>query len=188
MAPYARSVVAVDAASGMIDALREKLKRPENLSVTNVQPVCVLLVDPEDSALPLARNAAAGRRKFDLILSHMVLHHIPDLRELLHTMHGCLKPGGWIALTDFEDFGPEARKFHPEAKMAGVERHGINRKWFEGLIRDEGFVDISIQEGFSMEKEVERYPGEWGHNKPSSDETTLATMEFPFLLCCAKKE
>lgn len=185
MAPYARSLVAVDAASGMIDALHQKLKRPENKSFTNLEPVNVLLVNPEDPSLPPARGGAAGRRKFDLILSHLVMHHIPDLQELLHTMHGCLKPGGWIALTDFEDFGPEARKFHPEAKMSGVERHGIPRKWFEGLMRDEGFVDVDVKEGFSMEIDVENYPGEWAHEKPK---TNLGTMNFPFLLCCGRKK
>ena len=186
IAPYARGVVAVDAASGMIDALRQKLDRPENASFKDdIQPVNVLLIDPEDTALPKSRDGGARRRKFDLILSHLVLHHIPDLKETLHTMHGCLKPGAWIALTDFEDFGPEARRFHPESKMSGVERHGIPRRWFEGLVKDEGFVDIDVKEGFSMEKEVERVPGEWGYRKPSGD---LAKMNFPFLLCCGRKK
>ena len=184
MAPYARRFVAVDAASGMIDALNQKLCRPENERVTNVTPLNVLLIDPEDPALPAAKESSTGRLKFDLVLSHLVMHHIPDLRELLHTMHGCLKPDGWVALTDFEDFGPEARKFHPEAKMSGVERHGIQRKWFEDLMRDEGFVDLDVQERFSIEKDVEKFPGEWGQQKPSKD---LATMRFPFLLCCGRK-
>lgn len=185
IAPYARSLLAVDAASGMIDALKMKLSDPAT-AAQNVQPLCIMLTDPEDASLPPAKEGEAQgpRRKFDLILSHLVLHHIPELEPLLKTMFGCLKPGGWISLTDFEDFGPEARKFHPEAKMVGVERHGIPRAWFEGLMKDAGFVDVSVETGWKMMKDVERFPGEWGQKKPEGD---LAQLEFPFLLCCGRR-
>ncbi len=93
------------------------------------------------------------RRKFDLITSHLVLHHIPDLAALLRTMYGCLKPGGRIALTDFEDFGPEARRFHPEAKMGGVERHGVNAVWFTALIKEAGFEDVEGEAGMDQAAE-----------------------------------
>ncbi|KAL9081597.1 MAG: hypothetical protein Q9159_007213 [Coniocarpon cinnabarinum] len=184
VAPYAQSVVAVDAATGMIDALRIKLQRPENASFKNIHPLNILLVDPDAPELPPSRTESSKRRRFDLVLSHLVLHHITDLKELLKTMYGCLKPGGSVALTDFEDFGPEARKFHPEAKMAGVERHGINRQSFQELMREVGFTDVDVTEGFRMTKDVERFPGEWGQKKPSGD---LEQMEFPFLLCVGKK-
>lgn len=182
MAPYAKSLLAVDAASGMIDAL--KVKMPDSSAPPNIEPLCIMLEDPEDDRLPAATNGS-GRKKFDLILSHLVLHHIPELEPLLATMYGCLKSGGWIALTDFEDFGSEARKFHPEAKMSGVERDGVNAKWFAGIIKDAGFVDVDVSPAWSMRKDVERYPGEWGQKKPQGVE--LAKMDFPFLLCTARK-
>ena len=185
MAPYARSVVAVDAAAGMIGALKQKLARQENASITNVQLLNTLLVDPDAPELPSPVDGGSGRRRFDLILSHLVLHHIANLKELLTTMIGCLKPGGSVALTDYEDFGLEARKFHPEAKMAGVGRHGIDRRWFEGLMQQVGFVNVDVREGFRMRKDVERYPGEWGHKKPNG--VTFEQMDFPFLLCCGTK-
>lgn len=204
MAPYVRSIVAVDAAWGMIDALALKLEGMQGgegeVARRVVQPLCVLLEDPEDPHLPAAdgndddsreeghSNSAKGKRKrFDLITSHLVLHHIPDLETLLRTMHGCLKPGGQVALTDFEDFGPAARRFHPEAKMAGVERHGIGADWFAGLMRAVGFVDVHVGPAWTMEKEVERLPGEWGQRKPEGDGIVLETMDFPFLLCRGKR-
>jgi hypothetical protein len=49
-----------------------------------------------------------------------------------------LKKGGSVALTDFEDFGPGAKRFHPKAKMDGVERHGIKRDWMTGLMEKVG--------------------------------------------------
>ena len=170
----------------MIEALKSKTAKPENAALIDVvEPLNILLVDEDAPELPPARDGAPGRRRFDLVLSHLVLHHIVDLKELLQLMLGCLKPGGSIALTDFEDFGPDAHKFHPAAKMGGVERHGIDRAWFEQLMKDVGFVDISVTEGFRMIKEVERTPGEWGQKKPS--EGHLEQMEFPFLICVGKR-
>lgn len=185
LAPYVSSLVAADAAQGMVEALRAKLEAPS--APKNIAPLCVLLEDPEDPALPPQKPDAADggakqpRRKFDLIISHLCLHHMADLRAVLHTMLGCLRPGGSVALTDYEDFGPEARKFHPEAKMAGVERHGIPREGFAGLMREVGFEGVDVGVGWRMVKQVERVPGEWGQKKPSGK--GLAEMEFPFLLC-----
>ncbi len=87
-------------------------------------------------------------------------------------------------MTDFEDFGPEARKFHPEAKMAGVERDGVKREWFAGLMSEAGFVDVKVEVAWTMEKEVERWPGEWGQKKPDGG---CASMEFPFLICQGRR-
>ena len=140
IAPYVRQVVAIDAAEGMIDVLKQKLAQ-EGVA-KNIVPVAVLLEDPEDEALPAAQDGKGGRMKFDLILSHLVLHHIPDLQGVLKTMLGCLKTGGTVALTDFEDFGPEARRFHPHAKMAGVERHGINVQKMTELMEEVGYKNV----------------------------------------------
>lgn len=148
VAPHVRTIVAVDAAQGMIDVLSAKLEKSGVNVPRNVIPVCVLLEDPEDESLPPPRARSAGavggdsttdaRLKFDLVLSHLVLHHIPDLEAVLRTMLGCLKPGGSVALTDFEDFGPDARRFHAKSRMEGVERHGIQRGWIEGLMERVG--------------------------------------------------
>lgn len=201
IAPHVRSLLAIDAAPGMIDALEKKLRKAKDddkaggagTAFDNIQPLCIMLEDPEDNRLPPrspdepTKGASAPRKKFDLILSHLVLHHIPDLRQVLQTMYGCLKSGGFVALTDYEDFGPEARKFHPEAKMFGVERHGIKREWFSDLMKEVGFVDVDVRPAWTMTKEVESFPGEWGQEKPSGEGVSLPTMDFPFLLCKGRK-
>src|SRR3569833_173077 len=179
LAPYVRSILAVDAASGMVDALEQKLSalKPGDVG-TNITPLCIMLEDPEDPKLP--PGDGGKRKKFDLITSHLVLHHIPDLAAVLRTMYGCLKPGGEVALPDFEDFGPEARRFHPESKMNGVERHGVDAKWFAGLLKDTGFADVSVVPAWTMDKTVERFPDEWKDGKPVGE---LEKMDFSFLLC-----
>ncbi|KAL4819607.1 S-adenosyl-L-methionine-dependent methyltransferase [Aspergillus spinulosporus] len=186
VAPLVHEIIAVDPAYGMIDALKAKINRnKEDNSInaqqsnresgSNVVPICRLLEDPEDPALPPQNvdNPEGLRRKFDLILSHLVMHHVPDLKEFLSTLRGCLTPGGRIALTDFEDFGPEAIKFHPPTKLEGVERHGIPARWIEDLMKEVGFQEVKVSVGWTLTKSVE----DWEGNKPGD------TLQFPFLLC-----
>ena len=106
-----------------------------------------MLEDPNDPRVrpdPLSKNTKDAKGKelpphrFDLIISHLVLHHIPLLESIFSTMNGCLKLGGSVVLTDFEHFGPEARKSHLEAKMDGVERHGIHRKAMRKVLTEAG--------------------------------------------------
>lgn len=188
LASYARSITAVDASHGMIDVLKQKIEKG---GVTNVEGVCVLLEDPEDEVLPpgrevdpllVARGLRAGRKKFDLITSHLVLHHIPDLEGVLKTMLGCLKEGGKVALTDFEDEGPQSRCFHPRSKMEGVERDGIGREKMDALMRELGYREVKVEVGWSMEKRVERWEGEFG-NKGRGAEDEGVIRRFPFVLC-----
>jgi 2-polyprenyl-3-methyl-5-hydroxy-6-metoxy-1,4-benzoquinol methylase len=174
-----RSITAVDAAEGMIAALNTKISDPA-CKVTNVRPVSVLLENPDDPAIrtdPVDGTSHQPRR-FDFVISHLVLHHIPDLHAVLRTMLGCLKLGGRVMLTDFEDFGPEARKFHPEHKMEGVERHGIRRADMEELLKKVGFVDVTIETAFELNKAVETVPG---------SRELKNIMTFPFLICCGTK-
>jgi SAM-dependent methyltransferase len=140
----------------MIKVLQAKLDAG---SISNIDPICLFLEGPDDAALK-------GKR-FDLILSHLVLHHVPNLEALMQTMFGCLKPRGRIALTDFERFGPESRKFHPESKMEGVERDGITKIEMECVIKDAGFDKVQVCQAFRLEKNIE----------------PQGTMEFPFLIC-----
>lgn len=177
MAPFVKQIVAIDAAEGMIEVLKGKIKQTD--APKNITPIAVLLEDPEDSHLPQASDGS--RMKFDLILSHLVLHHIPDLKGVLTTMLGCLKPGGSVALTDFEDFGPEARRFHPHAKMAGVERHGINREAMTTLMTEVGFTNVKVERAWAMKKQVETYEGEFGQKGKASDGQG-EVMNFPFIV------
>ncbi|CAI4217764.1 unnamed protein product [Parascedosporium putredinis] len=147
----------------------------------------VLLEDPEDKRLPPIDLADPDgpRLKYDLITSHLVLHHITDLQSVLKTMFGCLKKGGVVALTDFEDFGPEARKFHPESKMEGVERHGIPRDWMASLMEEAGFTNVRVEVAWDHVKIVEARPGEFQGGIPSAGQGEL--MKFTYLICLGEK-
>ncbi|KAJ9641789.1 hypothetical protein H2199_005002 [Coniosporium tulheliwenetii] len=169
--PHVRSLIGVDTAEGMIDVFASKVSSrfpsPGAAAKANITAVNVLLTDPDDfllqEAAALTRQGRVDRpARFDLVLSHLTLHHIPDMSEILKTMFGCLKPGGRIALTDFEDTGPEAVYFHPEEKREGVERHGIKSEEMERLIKEAGFEEVRVERAFVLEKYVEEEGREKG--------------------------
>lgn len=168
VAPYVHNLFAVDTSTGMIDVLWSKLEAHE--TVKNITPICTLLQSADD---PILRQADAGNdpRRFDVILCHLTLHHIPDLNGVFNLMLDLLKPGGMIALTDYEDFGPEASKFHAKFKWEGVERHGLKKEEIEKIMEQEGYADIDVVRAFSTDKKVE------------GDEM----MNFPFLMCMGRR-
>ncbi|KAM0433287.1 hypothetical protein ACHAPT_004163 [Fusarium lateritium] len=190
VAPAVNRLVAVDAAEGMIEVLSSKLSKPD--APKNIQPLAILLEDLEDKRLPPAdeTNPDGPRLKYDLITSHLVLHHIAELKPVLTIMLGCLKEGGVVALTDFEDFGPEARRFHPEGKMGGVERHGIPREWMANLMREVGFKDVRVEVAWEHAKLVEKFAGEFDGMKkgePDLDSRVGELMKFSYVICMGKK-
>jgi SAM-dependent methyltransferase len=188
LADHARHYVAVDAAQGMIDVLEGKLERGDVQK--NILPLALLLEDPEDKALPAANenDPKGGRLKFDLIVSHLVLHHIPDMRAVLTTMLGCLKDGASVALTDFEDEGPHSKRFHAKSRMEGVQRHGINAVEMEKLMNAVGFVNVKVERVWKMDKRVERWEGEFGDKGRSEDKSQGELVSFPFVLCTGERK
>lgn len=180
LAPHVRSLVGVDTSDGMISAFNKKVEALSDPEHANLAAVNVLVQSADDVHLQETCAALAARRgdsgedspyRFDLVVSHLTLHHIPSLDGLLVTLWECLRPGGMIALTDYEDFGADAIKFHPESKRTGVERHGIDKKEIEDVMVGAGFSEVRVERVFELNKQVED-GGE---------------MAFPFLLCLAKK-
>lgn len=188
LSPHVRSLIGVDTANGMIDVFNAKLAQQLKKQILagegadlNLVPACLLLEDPDDARLQAAAEILLDRRgekntggkfRFDLVISHLTLHHIPSIPAILQTAYACLKPGGYIALTDFEDFGEDAIMFHPKSKREGVERHGIKRKEIERDMKAAGFEDVKVDATFSLTKKVEE-----------RDEA----MDFPFLTMIARK-
>lgn len=155
----------------MIAALEAKLAAQS--VTTNILPIYIELKG-SSGLTPQQLDTSTFEltpQRFDLVVSHLTLHHVPKMDALLATLFAVLKEGGKIALTDFENTGPEAELFHPKSKWEGVERHGIAKDEMERLIAEAGFVDVVVKEGWRMEKDIEG--GE--------------SAEFPFLICLGTK-
>ncbi|EPS42421.1 hypothetical protein H072_3628 [Dactylellina haptotyla CBS 200.50] len=188
LSPYASQILSVDPSTGMISALEAKLNASD--APKNIKPLCALLTSPEDPAIPDSADGN-GKQKYDVIVSNLVMHHIPDLPSFINLTYGLLAPGGVITLTDFENTGPEARKFHPEDKMEGVERHGLVRADMESMLKEAGFTDSKVEVAWVMRKQVERYPGEWNGGKPKEvaleKDEDKCMMDFNFLVVMGRK-
>jgi len=74
--------------------------------------------------------------------------------------------------------GEEARRFHPEGSMEGVERHGLERGEMRRVLEGLGFGEVRVEKALEREKEVETVPGS-------------GVMDgrgvFPFLVCLGRK-
>ncbi|KAF2087710.1 S-adenosyl-L-methionine-dependent methyltransferase [Saccharata proteae CBS 121410] len=189
LAPLVHSLIGVDTAEGMIDAFEKKvlLRRAESRmkAAENLKPVKVLLEDPDDAGLQAAvrllmqeldHDAKPWPFRWDLIVSHLTLHHIPNVLDILGTMYRSLKAGGQVALTDFEDDGPNAIHFHPKEKREGVERHGIKKEEMAKLMEEAGFTNVKVETAFKMFKEVDK-----------QETGGQVEREFPFLICLGTK-
>ena len=78
------------------------------------------------------------RDRFDLIVSSMVLHHLPDVPVVLRHLRPALRPGGWIALADLD---AENGTFH--ADPAGIYHHGFERGTVCRWLEEAGFTGAS---------------------------------------------
>lgn len=175
LAPSVQSLVGVDTAEGMISAFRTKLEDLKEPNLCAINHLLTSADSPElqDAAAKLPGAEGGNAQRFDLVVSHLTLHHIDDLAAVFKTMYECLKPGGAVALTDYEDFGREAIRFHPEKKRPGVEHHGIKRKVAEDLLTKAGFKEVRVEEAYVLKKKVDDEEGM---------EKVVGEMAFPFLL------
>ncbi len=170
VAPHVRQLVGVDTSQGMISMLQAKAEK-QGLS-EKVRAIKVLLEDAEDPVLE--------GQKFDLVLSHLVFHHIPRMEETVHVMAQSLKPGGLMVISDFEDDGEHALRFHPKDKHDGVERHGLKTSEMQAILGAEAkrssLTDVQVVHSFTLDKSTEQ------------DDGSSKKEPYPFLFALASKQ
>jgi len=99
----------------------------------------------------LVTQAQMREHAYDVIVSSMVLHHIPDVRSETQGLAGRLAPGGrflWIDLD--EDDG----SFH--ASEPGFDGHnGFSRSEVKEILEGAGFREISVRTVYQGVKTLE---------------------------------
>ena len=88
-------------------------------------------------------------QRFDLIVTAMTLHHVPDTDQILRIFHDLLQPGGTLCVADLDQ---EDGSFH------GIEvdvHHGFDQADLSRRATKAGFADILFQTVFSITKEGE---------------------------------
>lgn len=124
----------------MLEVIAEKLARDGRSNVSARRQD--LLTDPPPSP------------PFDLAISLLVLHHLPETGAALGAILRLLRPGGQLALADLD---AEDGSFHgPDAE--GIHHLGFSRDHVAGLARAAGFVDVSVRTATTIERDGRPYP------------------------------
>lgn len=138
--PDVGTVLLADSSAGMIEVAQERLRAAG--------------VDPRRAVrLDLLADPAPAE-EFDLIVSAMTLHHLPDIPAVLAALHRLLAPGGAIALSDLD---AEDGSFH-DAGSGFHGHHGFDREELAGQAAAAGFTEIAFSTPFEVTKEVDGAP------------------------------
>ena len=129
--PEVGDITAVEASGEMLRVLAEKVTA---LGVSNLH---TLKCEVGEAALP--------RSCFDLIVSSMVLHHLPDVVMVLKHLRPSLRTGGWIALVDLDT---EDGTFHSDP--TGIYHHGFERATVCCWLEEAGFTDTGSREAYRI--------------------------------------
>lgn len=121
--PLVRSITGVDSSRAMLNVFNQKAVQAGWSNVTSV------LVDLAEG------DQLAG--EYDIILSSMTMHHIPDLGPLLRQFHRILKPFGVLCIADLDLDGG---KFHSD--NTGVFHFGFDRGELRRMAQEAGFEDL----------------------------------------------
>lgn len=134
----ARQVTLADSSREMLAVAREKLAQS---GAANVDVV----------ALDLASGQVPDRR-FDVICSLLVLHHVADTDQLLRRLHDALEPGGSLCLSDLD---AEDGSFHGQ----GFDGHsGFDRVRLAASLERAGFEEARLETAFEIRKAGRVYP------------------------------
>lgn len=144
VSPHVSKILAVDTSPRMLEVLRKKAGEEKIGNITTLAHDLTLHPLPD--------------KNFDLVMSSMTLHHIPEIEPLLQQFFALLKPGGFLAVADL---ATEDGSFHED--NTGVAHHGINPDSVRAILAKNHGQDIGVQEIHVMEKTrgngvMQKYP------------------------------
>lgn len=135
LAGRVREVMLLDSSVGMIEMARRRITESGRTNIT--AEVGDLTAEPW-----------AGE-PFDLVVSLMALHHVPDITLLLTRLHDATVNAGWIAVLDLE---PEAGTYHDP----GFEgHHGFSRGVLRRAFSAAGYGHVTVRNALTTEREVD---------------------------------
>jgi ubiquinone/menaquinone biosynthesis C-methylase UbiE len=133
--PLVKTITGVDNSQGMLDILHEKIEMQE---LNNVH---TQFVDFE--------KGGRVEDTYNLIVSSMTLHHVPDTLMLFKEWFRLLRPNGQVC---FADLDTEDGSFHGD--NTGVFHLGFDRDKLKQLLHEAGFCDVRDTTATTVFKEI----------------------------------
>lgn len=133
--PLVKTVLGVDSSQGMLGVLERKIN---GQGLVNIH---ARFVDFE--------KGGRVEGSYDLVVSSMTLHHVPDTAALFKQWYELLNPNGMLAAADLD---AEDGSFHGD--NSGVFHLGFDREKLKKLLREAGFRDVRDTTATIMAKEV----------------------------------
>jgi predicted TPR repeat methyltransferase len=131
-------VTMADTSAGMRDVMHAKIESG-------------LISDARVWDLDLATGPVPDEH-FDLVVTVMALHHIPDLAPVLSAFATLLVEGGHLCVVDLDE---EDGSFHRDGFDG---HHGFDRSTLGSALADAGFTDIAFQDCHQVVRDGARYP------------------------------
>jgi ubiquinone/menaquinone biosynthesis C-methylase UbiE len=131
IAPYARSVVAVDASPEMLDVARSRLSRFDNVQV----------VEGQIEDLPLESSS------LDLALVVHLLHHVADPSAALAEVARVLRPGGRLVIADVLPHPYEEYRRTMGHVWLGFGRQAIEAEFAQAGLARERWHEAGVEPG-----------------------------------------
>ncbi len=130
-------ITLADSSAGMRAVAERKI------ATANARDMRVIDLDLMHGPVPAER--------YQLIISMMTLHHVPDVPRVLAAFHSLLDPGGWLC---FADLDAEDGSFHgPEVEV----HHGFERTTLRSWLATAGFAGISVGDCCSVTHHEQNY-------------------------------
>ncbi len=140
LAPHVGSVVVTDPSSGMLAQAASAIARDGLANVSTRQ--FELGVDSPPAA------------EFDVVVSLMAMHHVPDTDLALRHLATMLAPGGWIAMADLD---AEDGSFHVDPEERPLVLHGYDRDDLGQRAGAAGFEAVRFEDVWDITRNDRRY-------------------------------
>lgn len=128
-----------DTSAGMRDVMRAKIEAGT-------------LDDARVWDLDLATEPVPDGEQFDLVVTVLALHHIPEVDRVLRGFADLLAPGGHLCIVDFDE---EDGSFHGEGFTG---HHGFERADLAHRLEAQGFTEIEFTDCHHVVRDDRTYP------------------------------
>ncbi len=132
-----KSIDLIDNSKGMIKTLKEKIA---DSNISNMNPIY----------LDLTQNLELGK-KYDVIYSSMVFHHINDVNEIVGEFERHLNGNGTLCIVDLNIV---SKSFHKK-ESDFIGHHGFDVKELEEILITNNFIKITANSFYHSEKKVD---------------------------------